>query len=237
MSFDIGIFLAALGITLLELAEASAVGLALYGDSHDYRAFLYVALGVIVVFIPTAVVGDLIALLPTVLVQVIGGILLLYFGIRLTKSARRAVLRNRGISGPYKKEEEKGLLYTAFSVGAVEAFEAAIVIVGLLPNNYYSAMSGLVTGMVLVVVLAYILKSQVRKVKQANMKVVIAGLLLTFATFWFGEVIAKLFAITLTTLNDLLLIPLFIVYALIVYFIANRDSNTIVQSSASTVEP
>ena len=163
MPFDIGIFVTALGITLLELTEAAAVGLALYGESHDYRAFLYVALGAFAVFIPTAVLGDLIALLPTTYIRLIGGVLLLYFGIRLTKSARRAVLRSRGISSPYKKdEEEKGILYAAFSVGAVEAFEAAIVIVGLLPNEYYSAISGLITGMVLVVILTYALKSQVR---------------------------------------------------------------------------
>jgi len=54
---DLGIFLAAFGITLLELTETSAVGLALYADSKDAKAFLWVALGVLVVFIPTIFVG------------------------------------------------------------------------------------------------------------------------------------------------------------------------------------
>jgi uncharacterized membrane protein len=215
LPFDVAIFLAALGITTLELVEASAVGLALYGDSKRPSAFLYVALGIAAVFVPMFILGALITLLPDVYVRLVGGALLLYFGLRLVKSARKSVLRSRkGVSSA--EHFEKGIMATGFSVGAVEAFEAAIVLVALLPNNFQSTVLGLGTGIGVVVVATYVLRNQVRKVKQANMKVVVSALLLSFAMFWFGEAFVEL--------NDLILIPLFITFAFVVHRVANRPS-------------
>jgi uncharacterized membrane protein len=214
-SFDIAIFLAAIGITTLELVEAAAVGLALYGESRKPIAFLAIAAGTVVVFVPMFLVGALIADLPIIIVRIIGGALLLYFGQRLVKSARRSVLYSRKKS-VYTEHFEKGILATGFSVGAIEAFEAAIVLVGLLPNNYASTVIGMGSGIVVVIVATYSLRKQVRKIKQANMKIFVSALLLSFATFWFIEAV--------TTLNDLLLIPIFAFYAFVVYKIANRPS-------------
>jgi uncharacterized membrane protein len=213
MSIDLGILLAAAGITLLEMAEASAVGLALFAESGKAIAFAYVAAGTIVVFAPTFLVAGLLSLLPLVYIRLVGGVLLLYFGLRLARSARRSVVRSKSTGFPVE-EFEKGLMYTGFSVGAVEAFEASIVLVGLLPENLTSASLGMAIGVAAVVVATYVLRSQVRKVKQASMKVVVSGLLLTFSSFWFGE--------TVVELNDLLLIPLFVAFALVVYWFANR---------------
>ncbi len=213
--FDSAIFLAATGITTLEMVEAAAVGLALYGESGNRLAFFYVALGVVVVLVPTILIGSAISLLPFFYVKFIGGLLLLYFGIRLARSARRSVLKSR--SGGFKAEEfEKGLMYTGFSVGAIEAFEAAIVLVGLIPNNFSSTIIGIITGVVIVIVSTFVLRNQVRKVKQANMKVVVSALLLSFSAFWFSEI--------LISLNDLILVPLFFLFALFVYLFANRAS-------------
>jgi uncharacterized membrane protein len=215
--FDPAVFLAALGITTLELVEAAAVALALYGDSHKRVAFLYVALGVIVVLVPTLLLGDAISLLPVIGIRLVGAVLLLYFGLRLVLSARRSVVRGRKGGFGASEEYEKGLFYTGFSVGAIEAFEASIVLVGLLPNNYFSTILGLLVGIVIVIVSTFILRNQVRKVKQANMKIVVSSLLLSFATFWFAETIYP-------SLSDLVLIPLFAAFALIIHWIANRPS-------------
>lgn len=217
MSFDIAIFLAALGITTLELVEASAVGLALYGDSKRPVVFLFVAFGVLAVFVPMFILGALITLLPDVVVKLVGGVLLLYFGLRLVRSARKSVIRSRK-GGTFQEHFEKGVLATGFSVGAVEAFEAAIVLVALLPNNFQSTVVGMGVGVVFVVIATFILKSQVRRVKAADTKVVVSALLLSFSTFWFGEAV--------TMLNDLLLIPLFIVFVVVVRTYANRTSPT-----------
>jgi uncharacterized membrane protein len=120
-------------------------------------------------------------------------------------------------TGGFKEEEfVKGIMYTGFSVGAIEAFEAAIVLVGLLPNNFASTSLGLTGGVVIVIVSTYVLRNQVRKIKQANMKVVVSALLLSFSVFWFGEAVM--------VLSDLVLIPLFAVFVLAVHQIANRSS-------------
>lgn len=230
MIFDLAIFLTAIGITTLELAEAAAVGLALFADSGKYSAFLYVALGIVAVLIPTFLVGSAIAFLPEVYIRLVGGVLLLYFGMTLVRSARRSVLKGR--TGGFKQEEfVKGIMYTGFSVGAVEAFEAAIVLVGLLPNNFVSTSLGLTGGIVIVIVSTYILRNQVRRIKQANMKVVVSAMLLSFAVFWFGEAVLML--------SDLVLIPLFVVFVLAARLIANRGSGASppARGRPATIEP
>lgn len=219
MSLDIAVIIAALGITTLELVEASAVGLALYGEIHRGAAFAYVALGIIVVFIPTFLVGRAVAYLPIIAVRIVGGALLLYFGMRLVRSARRSVLRIKKASelGGGEEPMEKGLFTTAFSVGAIEAFEASIVLVALLPENYISTIIGVAGGVAIVIVSTYILRTQVRKVKQVNMKVAVSALLLSFSTFWFAEV-------AFPGLSDLILIPLFVAFVIVVHWVANRSS-------------
>ncbi len=210
---DPGIFLAATGITFLEISEASAVGLAISAEGGN-KAFLYVALGVLIVFIITFAAGQQIARLPILIVRLVAGVLLLYFGLRLARSARRAVVRSRQFVSAKEQNIEKGIFYTAFSVGLVEAFEAAIVLVALIPNNFDSTLYGMSLGLLIVVVGTIVLKSQVRKIKQANMKVVVSALLLAFSAFWFGEAVVRLL--------DLWLIPLFIVFGVAVYLFAHR---------------
>lgn len=209
------IFLAALGITLLEMSEASAVGIALYAESHREMIFLMVALGVLTILIPTAIVGKYIAILPIFYVRIISATLLLYFGVRLVKSSRRSVKFTLGIKDPRKSKEEssRGIMYTAYSVGMIEAFEAAIVLVALYPNGYLSTMEGMFSGIAIVVVFAYILQSQVRKVKQAIMKIAVSSLLLTFSSFWYIE--------AFISISDLYLIPIFILFFLVIYVISH----------------
>jgi uncharacterized membrane protein len=103
-------------------------------------------------------------------------------------------------------------MFTGYSVGLVEAFEAAIVLIALFPQNFDSTGIGVVTGGIIVVISAYILRSQIRKVKQATVKTGVSSLLLSFSLFWYVE--------TFYSLNDLFLIPIFIVFYLIVYSIA-----------------
>ncbi|MEM0141367.1 MAG: hypothetical protein QXN66_04960 [Thermoplasmatales archaeon] len=211
---DPGIFLAAMGITLLEISEASAVGLAISAEGGN-KVFLYVAAGISIVFLITFIVGEQIARLPMVLVRIVAGVLLLYFGIRLARSARRAVLRSKSNPSQENESIERGVFYTAFTVGLVESFEAAIVIVALVPMNYYSTLFGLLSGLVVVAVGTIVLRSQVRKIKQANMKVIVSALLLSFSVFWFAEAAVKI--------SDLVLIPLFLIFSIAVYSFSHRN--------------
>lgn len=247
MSFDPSIFSAALGITVLEIVEAAAVALALYGESGRPAAFLFVALGITVVFAPLFLLSVVFSKLPLLDVKAVGGVLMLYFGQRLVRSARRAVVNSRKPKGPAMAPEglQKDVMVTGFSVGAIEAFEASIVLVGLLPIDFNSTVTGMGLGVVVVVIAAYLLKNQVRKVKQANMKVAVAALLLSFGTLWLVEVALRLSGLLLVTLSrrliqptptlysvltsptslqNLLLIPFFVVFVFAVYKFANRPS-------------
>ena len=256
MSFDPSIFFAALGITLLEIVEAAAVGLALYGDSRRPAAFLFVGLGVAVVFAPLFLLSAVFSKLPLLDVKAVGGVLMLYFGQRLVRSARRAVLNSRKAKAPTTDANlQKDVMVTGFSVGAIEAFEASIVLVGLLPIDFNSTVDGMGLGIVAVIVATYLLKNQVRKVKQANMKVAVAALLLAFGTLWFVEVglrLSGLLLVTLsrrliaptptlysvltspTSLQNLLIIPFFIVYLVAVYKFANRPSPALAVAPVAT---
>lgn len=212
---NVGVLLAALGITSLEMAEASAVGIALYGESGNRSAFVAVSLGALLIFAIAGTVGGLISRLSIFYVRIGSATLLLYFGLRLVRSSRRSIKFQRSGSTGSKKEHnhEKGTLSTGFSVGAVEAFEAAIVLVALFPESYYSTLTGLFIGVAVVIMAAYVLKAQVRKIKQVIMKVIVSALLLTFSTFWYTE--------SLVSLNDVFLAPIFVVFAVAVYYAAS----------------
>jgi len=218
------IFLAALGITTLELVETAAVSLALHAHSGKNAVYLYASLGTAVVFAPMFVLGALIDLLPDVIVKVTAGVLLLYFAQRLARSARRTVLYARN-GNQFHEQFHRGTMATAFSVGAVEAFEAAIVLVGLLPNGFQPTVLGMASGIAVVAMSTYLLRDQVRKVKQADMKIAVSALLFSFATFWFGEAILPI--------NDLILVPLFLFFAVVVHKFANRPSPKV----AAVTEP
>lgn len=215
MDFNIGILLAALGITVLEMSEATAVGMALYADTKSTSAYGAVSLGVITVLVPTMLVGNYITLLPIFYVRLVSATLLLYFGQRLAKSAKRAFgFQRNGFPGSQKHEEpEKGVLATAYSVGLVEAFEAAIVLVALFPENYDSTGLGLIVGIVIVIGAAYTLRSQIRKVKQATVKTAVSAILLSFAAFWYAESFLRV--------SDVYLIPLFALFYILVYLFAS----------------
>lgn len=215
MLSDPAIFLAALGITVLEVVETAAVALALHAHSGKNAVYLYAAAGTAVVFAPMFILGALIVLLPSALVKLTAGILLLYFAQRLAKSARRAVLNARK-GTVFHEQFHRGTMATAFSIGAIEAFEAAIVLVGLLPNGFQPTVLGMSVGIVIVVASTYLLRDHVRKVKQADMKIAVSALLFSFATFWFGEAVMPL--------DDVILIPLFLVYLAIVFKFATRAS-------------
>ncbi|MGC8992302.1 MAG: hypothetical protein ACP5JE_01890 [Thermoplasmata archaeon] len=215
-----GIFLGALGITLLEISEAAAITVALYSVGGN-KAIYGTSLGVFIVFVITFIIGNLISNLPVLLVKIVSGALLLYFGIRLIKSARKSVLRERN---GLKSEEhfEKGVFYTTFSVGVVEAFEAAIVLVALIPYDLYASLLGVIIAIIIIIIATYILRNQIRKLKQAIVKNIVSAILLSFSLFWFTESVNLIIKNSIPSifLMDYILIPYFILFFLISYSIA-----------------
>jgi uncharacterized membrane protein len=79
---DIGVFLAALGISVLELTEAGAIAAIYHNIYKNNLPFLYAIAGVAIVLIPTFTVGRLIYLVPINYVLITSSLILFYFGYR-----------------------------------------------------------------------------------------------------------------------------------------------------------
>lgn len=223
---DPGVFLAALGIVVLEMSEASAVAITISTESGTIAPIYYTVLGVIVVMVPAMFAGDGISYLPLFYVRIISAILLLYFAQRLAKSARRSMKFQKMKNFPKSEKEapgERGVSYTAFSVGAVEAFEAAIVLVALFPENFTSTTYGVLFGVVVVVIFSFVLRRSIRKLKQGIMKVAVSSILFTFSIFWFME--------SVVTISDLFLIPIFALFFVLVYYFSTRGLEKISQAA------
>lgn len=215
---DVGVMLAALGITVLELSEASAVGAAVFAETRSLMAsFGAMVAGEALVLVPAFAAGRAIADLPVTYVRLASATLLLYFGLRLARSTRRTVLRSR--AGPRQSaarefSEGRGLAATAFSVGATEALEAAIVLIALLPESYASAAAGFAAGVLVVAVLTYLMKEAIARIRVALLKNFVSAMLLTFSAFWYAEAVRPL--------PDVLLVPIFAAMFAAVYAYAFR---------------
>lgn len=203
---DIGVFLAALGISVLELTEAGAIAAIYHNIYKNNLPFLYAIAGVAIVLIPTFTVGRLIYLVPINYVLITSSVILFYFGYRLIRSARRSFKRiKRG-----KEEKEEGLS-VVFTISAVEGLEASLVILALIPQSYLSSLLGTISAIFIVVALTAALKSQVAKVRLPHLKFVLSALLFSLGTLWLGEV--------LFNLDEIFLFVFFIVYLALNYII------------------
>ncbi|MEM0155854.1 MAG: hypothetical protein QW597_04545 [Thermoplasmataceae archaeon] len=209
---NLGVLLAALGIVILEMSEASAVAITISAETGGVGPILYTVLGIFVVMVPAIFIGERISYLPIFLVRIVSALLLLYFAQRLAKSARRSMKFQKMNNFPKSEKEtpgKKGVSYTAFSVGAVESFEAAIVLVALFPESFGSTAYGIIGGLIVVVVFSFVLRRGIRKLKQGIMKVAVSSILFTFSAFWFAE--------SVVPISDLLLVPLFVLFFVLVY--------------------
>ncbi len=181
---DVSIFLAAFGISILELSEAGAVAVIYRGIFKTNRPYLYAVLGVLTVLIPTFLLGSFISLLPLNYVLVVAGVILFYFGYRLIRSARRSI---KGLRKPHEKEKEESIA-VVYTIGATEAFEAALVLIALIPQDYVSTLFGTLSASLVVIALTIILKSRIMKIRVPQLKYALSALLFSLGTLWFGEV-------------------------------------------------
>ncbi|MFP3347404.1 MAG: hypothetical protein RXR17_08245 [Sulfolobaceae archaeon] len=182
---NIAIFLASLGISLLELSEAGAIASIYHGIYKSNVPFLYATLGVIIVLIPTFALGKFIYLLPLNYVLIGSAIILFYFGYKLLRSARRYF---KGVKMAKGDDEKKEGVVVVFTISAVEALEAALVIIALMGEDYYASLLGTIIASIIVIVLTYILKSQIARIRLPHMKFFLSALLFSLGTLWFNEV-------------------------------------------------
>jgi uncharacterized membrane protein len=207
MVVDFGVFFAAFGISLLELSEAGAVTAIYQGIYRGFRPVLYALAGVLLV--PTFTVGRYIVYLPLDYVLAASAVILFYFGYRLLRSARRYFKRvARGGGG----EEERGDLAVVFTVSAIEAFEASLVLIALIPRSYASALIGTLIASAIVIVLTALIKDQRARIRLPHLKYVLSSLLFSLGTLWAMEIVGL-------DVTDLVLIPLFLAYLGINYLL------------------
>jgi uncharacterized membrane protein len=206
---EFGVFFAALGISLLELSEAGAVTAIYQGLYRGFRPVLYSLAGVLLVLVPTFTVGRYIVYLPLDYVLAASAVILFYFGYRLLRSARRYFKgMNKGGGG----EEERGDLAVVFTVSAIEAFEAALVLIALIPKSYASTLMGTLIAAAVVVVLTALIKNQIARIRLPHLKYVLSSLLFSLGTLWAMEA-------TGLEITDLVLLPLFLAYLGINYLL------------------
>ena len=182
----------------MELSEAGAVTAIYQAAYKGWRPTLYSIAGVAAVLVPTFIVGKYIVLLPLQYVLGVSAVLF-YFGYRLLRSSRRYFkgIRKTG-------EEEKEGVGVVFAVSATEAFEAALVIVALIPKSYFSALSGTLIAGGSVVALTIALKDQIAKIRLPHLKFVLSSLLFSLGTMLGIEIFMDM--------SELFLLALFVAW-------------------------
>nr|WP_126451341.1 hypothetical protein [Sulfodiicoccus acidiphilus] len=206
---QLGILLASFGITLLELSEAGAVAMIYYGLYRGLKPIVYAVAGVATVMIPTFILGNYIAFLPLSYVLLAAAVILFYFGYKLLRSARRGFKKTR--KGGKEERESLAVVYT---VSVTESFEAALVLIALIPQSYSSALVGAATASAVVIGLTAALKAQIMRIRLPHLKLILSSLLFGLGTLWLIE--------ALVNVTDLLLLPLFFMYLATNYVIAVR---------------
>lgn len=91
-----------------------------------------------------------------------------------------------------------------FAVSATEAFEAALVIVALIPKSYFSALSGTLIAGGSVVALTIALKDQIAKIRLPHLKFVLSSLLFSLGTMLGIEIFMDM--------SELFLLALFVAW-------------------------
>lgn len=202
-------------IVVVELTEVVALIFALQGETGTVRHGAAGAIaGVAAVGLITVIAGTLILALPSQLLLVASGIVLLAFGVFLFRSTLGAYRRARAPPAPASPARgARALQFSGgFTVGAVETTEAAIVLLPIAATGQGgSAVLGALLAGALLIGLAFALHERIRRIKVPWLKLGATSLLFAFATFWLGEAAGVSWP-----WGDAMLIPLFLIALVLV---------------------
>lgn len=218
-------------ITLLEMTEVVALVFALSAGGPQLRTAIYGALsGVALVGGIALVAGAAVERLPPSYLLGPSAIVLFGFGVFLFRSTLRSYRRARAAksgTGGFPEPHPVVQFGAGFSVGTVEATEAVIVLLALAAPGYgVAALVGALVAGGILVLLAWALHGQIRKIKVPVLKAGATALLFTFSIFWAGEALRVPWPGA-----DLFLLPLFVAAVLIV-----RAAISLADHSAVPVE-
>jgi Ca2+/H+ antiporter, TMEM165/GDT1 family len=216
LSLSAGALTLAFVITLLEMTEVVALVFALRGEDDSIRnGVLGATAGSALVAAIGLVSGAAITSLPERWLLFGAAVTLLAFGVFLFRGTRRAYRRMwhpDGATGSAKRGDRAVQFGGGFTVGAVETTEAVIVLVALAAAGQgSSALLGAIAAVACLIVAATVLHQQIRKVKIPLVRLGATSMLFTFAVFYLGEALGVAWP-----LDDLFLVPLFILAILII---------------------
>ena len=213
LSLYLPAFIAALLIVIVEMTEVVALVFALSADHHSVRpGTLGAVAGTAVVALLAVAFGALLLALPKDWLLWGSAVALAAFGVFLFRSTVRSYRRShRPASAPAPRKE--ALLFAGgFSVGAVEATEAVIVLLALAAAGYgREALVGAGLAGVVLVGAAAVVHERIRRIKVPLLKLGATSLLFAFAVFWTGEAAGLAWPG-----QDLSLVPLFLIGLLVV---------------------
>lgn len=177
-------------ITIVEMTEVVALVFALSADHASVRHGAYGAIaGTAVVAAVALALGAALTAVPRGVLLWSSAIVLAAFGVFLFRSTVRAYRRQHEGPGPRPPAARAALLFAGgFSVGAVEAIEAVIVLLALAAAGHpVPALVGSVAGGAVLVVAAALVHDRIRRIKVPSLKLGATSLLFAFAVFWGGE--------------------------------------------------
>lgn len=210
LSFDVPAFLLAFLITLVEMTEVVALVFALSAESTSVRhGGMGAAAGTAVVGAVAVGFSAALIALPHEWLLIGSSVALAAFGVFVFRSTLKAYRRARAASAGAPPPAPRGALLFAggFTVGAVEATEAVIVLVALAAAGHpLEAIVGALTGGLLLIVAAALVHERIRRIKVPTLKLGACALLFAFAVFWTGEAAGVPWPGA-----DLILVPLFLV--------------------------
>lgn len=227
-----GALLTAFVITLLELTEVVAIVYALGATAHSLRPGLTGACGgVAVVGAFGIVAGIALTQVPQAYTLAVGAVILWSFGFFLLRSTFRTYVREErkrlGRPSPVAEPDDRGLsprqlMGVGFSVGAIEALEAVVVLIGISVGGFpWEAVVGAIVAGGVLVALGLALHQNIRKLKVPPLKWATTSLLMTYASFWTLEFLGEEGRIPWPSSvaglpPDVLLIPIFFAVLLVV---------------------
>jgi uncharacterized membrane protein len=213
LSLYLPAFVAALLIVIVEMTEVVALVFALSADHHSVRpGSLGAVAGTAVVGLLAFAFGALLLALPKDWLLWGSAAALAAFGVFLFRSTLRSYRRSHDPAGTRTPQRGALLFAGGFTIGAVEATEAVIVLLALAAVGYgREALLGAAVAGVLLVGSAALVHERIRRIKVPLLKLGATSLLFAFAVFWTGEAAGYPWPG-----QDLSLIPLFLLGVVVV---------------------
>lgn len=197
--------LAAFLASFVEFVEALTIVLAVAVTRNWRSSLTGAASGAFTLFILVLLLGPSLSYVPIAILQVVVGILLLFFG---TRWLRKAILRSAGVIGLhdeeaiYARQTEKlrsfsavnpgidGLAFiTSFKAVLIEGLEVVFIVVavGAAGNLLLPASIGALAAGLTVVTIGALVHRPLARVPENLLKLAVGVLLSAFGVFWIGE--------------------------------------------------